>query len=344
MRLLLALLPCLSYSAIIDRSFESRPLLVSGHLDLSEDTLIDNNWMRPAIIVLDGGSLKLGHCVRQTFGVQARDTDPGLGQTFDGQFLPQLQIGFSHHDFARAFVVGMGSVKIEAKGIKADTCVLLVANGDGSYGKGSKVSVDQMTGFRFGVLASGQEDLDCTIDKSEPHLWPRDFGSGPGHTFYANESRKGSEFLRLLNPRVRVNSVRTTGNGIYDHVTAKFKGSWNIDYECLDDQNPCGALDQYGSSGSARINWAHPGSEAKNDIFLAFRSGNENGFGTPPGKFAISGRFDATRADQSIPRYRWETKLGTFFGSCEVIGGAPGVAWAGTDVTGLVNKAREIVK
>ena len=337
----LVLLSSLASAEVIDRTHEERPLIVRGHLDMSEDTLIDNNASRPAVIVMDGGSFKLGKAVRTPSGIQTRSQDPGLGLTFDGKFLPALEIGFSHHDFARAFVAALGSVSIECDDMLADVCVSITANPDGTYGTDSKISVRDMHDFRFGVLASGQTNLLVEIETATAALWPQS-DEGPGHAFYANESRNSAkrEFLRLLGCKVRIGKSTASPMvpGIRgDHVTAKFKGAWNVDYECLDDQNPCGALDQYGSSGRANVQWKHPGGNAQNSIFLAFRSGNEGGFGPPNGKWIVSGRFDARNApDLSVPRYRWETKEAKFV-DCTVLGGAEASEWEGVDKSGVRN-------
>lgn len=324
---------------VIDRTLEREPLVVTRDTDMSDVTLVDYNPSRPAIVLV-GCSLKIAAIVRPTGAVHSPASDPGLGVWFDGTFLPKLQIEFSHHDFDRASVAALGSVKIDVGSMICDTGISLTALPDGTYGKNSVVKIDSISGFRFGVLATGQEKLDVRIGTALAALWPADAGEGPGHAFYANESRLSAtgEFLRLKGVTLRIGTSRAVAKAAgvrADHVTAKFKGSWGVDYECLDDQNPCGALDQYGSYGTARIVWIHPGIDAQNPVFSAFRIGGEGGFGTPPGKFVVTGTFDSNKCpDQTVPRFRWETpKAAASLVTCA--GGGLPVVWPGSDVTGV---------
>ena len=104
-----------------------------------------------------------------------------------------------------------------------------------------------------------------------------------------------------------------------DNVTVKFKGAWDVDYECLDDQNMCGAFDQYGSSGKVNVRWTHPGGTAQNDIFLAFRSGNESNFGKPNRNFVVMGDFDCLRGVKESVHVRALKLvfLGCFLAACD---------------------------
>lgn len=326
---------------ILDRTNEKRPLVISDHSpSFSNTILIDNNLSRPAVIVLHGASLNLAAAYRRPNGVNDVPTDPGLGDTFDGTFLPKLEIGFSHHDFARAFIVGMGKARIICREMIADTCVLLTAQPSGSYGVGSLVDLEKISGYRFGVLATGQEGLEVNVGRGLQSLWGNE--EGPGHTFYANESRlsKTNEFLRVIGCKVIIGwntAVAMVPKVRKDHVTAKFKGTWGVDYQCAFDRNPCGAFDQYGASGIAKVNWAHDGSDAQNNIFTAFRCGGDGGFGTPRGKFVVAGSMNAALApDQKlVPAFRWETKYAAA-SEAEVIGGAPPSIYDGTDTLGLI--------
>ena len=338
---LLASLPALAHGdtllKVLDRTNEPRPLVIDADTDMSDTLLIDDNGTRPAVLLLSG-TFKLGGARRSPNGVQERDNDPGLGSIFDGTFQPRLKITFSHHDFDRAFVAAMGTFKFECGTMTADTCVSVTASPDGSYGHGSTIKLGTISGYRFGILASGQQDLDVSITEATSASWNN--GEGPGHTFYGNESRltATSEYLRLKGVKIRIGKSRSVAmaTGVRgDHVTTKFKGSWGVDYECLDDKNACGAFDQYGSSGIARVKWVHPGGDAMNGNFAAFRCGGEATFGPPAGKFIVSGFFDCTRApDQTVTSYRWETKMAAF-AEATLIGGGAATVWQGTDITGL---------
>lgn len=86
------------------------------------------------------------------------------------------------------------------------------------------------------------------------------------------------------------------------HPTVKFKGAWGVKYTCLDDQNPGGAIDSFQSSGTAVVNWKHPGGSFQNPQFMAGRLGDgQASFGTPPSDFVLSGSFDSSKApDQTV--------------------------------------------
>lgn len=337
--------PGITVPKTIDRTKEPLPLIIETAEDLSNVILIDNNPTRPAVVILNGGSLKLKSGIRATDQPYAPDTDPGLGKLFNGSILPVLQIGFSHHDFARAFVVCMGSFRLKAESIKATTCVLVLANPDGTYGVDSKVDIAKLTECKFGVLATGQKNLSVNVAETYLSLWTKDDAVlGGGHVLYCNESNrydnKGQivEFLRVLGLTARLGKVRALPKQAAVRVnaspTVKFKGTWDVDYECLDDQNPCGAFDAFNSSGVARVNWIHPGVDAQNTVYLAFRVGDQTSFGTPNGNFIISGTFDYSKApDQSARAFAMHTVSGkVFFATCRTNG------LAKPDIYGMVNK------
>lgn len=334
----LLLVPVLASARTLDRTNELRPLLVNSDTDFSDVDLIDNNSSRPAVIVINS-EFKLNSLSRQATGVVTRQSDPGLGATFDGTFLPHQEIEFSHHDFARAGIVAMGTFRVTAETLSADTCVLVLSQLDGTYGEGSLLRVTNMSGFRHGVLATGQRNLNVEIGEATAALWP-DETSGPGHAFYANEAKFKGSHQRLLGCRVRIGKSRAVAMASrvrVDHVTAKFKGAWNVDYECLDDQNPCGALDEYDSSGKAVIDWKHPGGDAQCGIFIAFRCGDGSTFGEPNGRFVVSGQFDTRLApDQSVRALALHMKKqSAFFKDVVLKGRAKPDYYGGLDTTGL---------
>ena len=321
---------------VLDRTSEPLPIIVTSDLDLNDVCLVDDNPSRPAIIILNG-SLKLGAGNRRRSPINAVPTDLGIDRFFDGKPLPELKINFSHHDFARAFIVAMGSVDVTVGTVNASTGVLVVAEPGGEPGRGSKVSVSNMLGHRFGVLASGQKGLTVDIKNAVAGIYSTANDEPPGHTFYANECRLGEKFLRCEDLTVKIGTSRVQlmeKSVRADNVTAKFKGAWNVKYECLDDENPCGALDQFDSSGVAMIKWKHPGDDALNPIFQAFRSGGGANFGLPPGRFQISGTFDCSRSpEKSVPSYRFESKLSSFKDATVI--GSKGEEWEGTNSRGL---------
>lgn len=330
--------PSLAHAKTLDRSFEPAPLIVRSDTDLSGVDLVDNNPSRPAVIVISA-SFKLRSFSRDATGVVVRASDPPLDNVFDSKLLPKQKIDFSHHDFARAGIVAMGSFHVTCEDMHADTGVLVLSQPDGTYGENSTLDLGRLTGFRHGVLATGQKHLSVTIQEATAALWP-DEESGPGHAFYANEARFRGEHMRLLGCTLRIGKSRAiamAANVRVDHVTAKFKGAWDVDYECLDDENPCGALDEYDSSGTARINWRHPGGDAQCDIFIAFRCGDGTPFGKPNGKFFVSGRFDTSLApDPSVRALAFHMKeQSAFFKDVELKGKAKPDLYGGLDSSGL---------
>lgn len=337
--ILIALLgPSLAYAKTLDRSFEPAPLIVRKDTDMSGVDLIDNNPSRPAVIVV-GATFKLRSFSRDANGVVVRASDPPLDNVFDTKQLPKQKIDFSHHDFARAGIVAMGSFHVSCEEMHADTCVLVLAESDGTYGEDSTLNLGRLTGFRHGVLATGQKNLTVNIQDATAALWP-DEESGPGHAFYANEARYRGEHMRLLGCKLRIGKSRAVAMSSrvrVDHVTAKFKGAWDVDYECLDDENPCGALDEYDSSGTAKINWRHPGGDSQCGIFIAFRCGDGTPFGKPNGKFFVSGHFDTSLApDPSVRALALHMKQQTaFFKDVELKGKAKPDLYGGLDGSGL---------
>lgn len=327
---------------ILDRTKEARPLLITKDTLMSDTVLVDNNPSRPAVI-LRNAKLVLGGAYRAPTNKHIVPTDPGLGETFDGTFLPRIDIDFSYHDFARSFVVGMGSFGLVCPKMTAPTCVLALSDCDGTYGDYSRIDVKQMDGFLFGVFATGQKNLTVNIGKAEALLYGEDPNEPPAHTFYANECKLRGEFLRVIGCNVTIGKsvaiVKTKGVR-RDHVTAKFKGTYGVFYQCYDDNNPCGALDEYGASGIAKVNWRHDGSDAQNSIFTCFRLGigEDYRFGPVNGKFVIAGEFDARLAqDQVAAAFRWETKYAAASEALVLGGGDPSVYGVG-DTLGLVHK------
>ena len=325
---------------VIDRTDEKLPLIVRRETVI-EGTLVDDNPSRPAIVVLPGGSLKVGE-VRRTVSIRwVESDDPGIGWIF-GQELPKVEIGMSHHDFARAAIVGLGTVHIEADLISSNAGVLLTAGPAGEYGKGSTVTIKELTGFREGVLASGQERLEVTIDEAVAALWPDE---PAGHTFYANESFLGKEFLRVKGVKLRIGSVRAVARASkirVDHYTAKFKGAWGVDYQCFDDQNPCGALDAFDASGKANVVWKHPGGDAQNPVALAFRLADRAGFGNAESKFVLSGLFDHSLAPDPKTRaaalHMLDRPQRSFVSDVTLKGRARADAYDGVVTTGMVEE------
>ncbi|MBL8066458.1 MAG: hypothetical protein JNM34_11470 [Chthonomonadaceae bacterium] len=337
------LLPVISLGQslrVLDRTREPLPLLIDGDTDMAHLLLVDNNPSRPAIVVIDG-RLNLGGGQRQGMEQYLSPNDPGLGSLFDGGRFPKLDISFSHHDCARAFIVAMGSVRIDVGSYEGDSCALLLPSANGDPGHNSQLKIDKLSGYRIGVMASGQVNLSVTIGAAVANLRGADSENVPGHAFYANECRLQGRFLPVEGLRLRIASARALSSGPVrlDHVTAKFKGTRNLDYECLDDQNPCGAFDQFDSTGKIKVVWKHPGGQVQNSIFTAFRSGWTNKFGSPLKSLTISGSFDCTLAsDLSVPSYRLESAL-TSFQDATLIG-PPGDEWEGTRSTGLVRYSK----
>lgn len=311
---------------MLDRTNLDVPLLVY-YQEVMSSSLRDNNQNRPAVIVTTGGSIRCHSIYRKPTGAHSRESDPGLGKWFDGEFLPKLRIGFSHHDFARAAIVGTGTVDIEIGTLTADVGILLLPEPDGTYGYGSRITIKNLNGFRLGVLVAGQQDFDIRIARARASLW----ASEPmGHTYYANECRhENGAHLRTLGGSVRIGQNRATikESGVrHDHSTFKLKGSHGVYLECLDDDNPCGSLDAFDSSGIANLRHKSSGVGARN--FQALRIGR-GGFGDPPGNMCVLGEFDCSMSDPTVPSFRLESPNGRFAGA-QVTGSAP-VIWSGCD-------------
>lgn len=310
------------------------PLILTGNNRLLKT--VDNSTARPALVML-GGSLNLTTGYRTPTGIHARDTDLGLGEFYNGDLLPKLRIGFSHHDFARAFIVAHGTVDIKIGSLTADVGILLLPEPDGTYGHGSRIVIKSLNGFRLGVLVAGQKDFGIRIERAKANLW----ASEPmGHTYYANECRHESgEFLRTIGGSVRVGQNRAVIKepGVnHDHSTFKLKGSHGAYLECLDDDNPCGSLDAFDASGMANLSHKSSGLGAR--TFQAFRIGT-GGFGDAPANMCVMGDFDCSMSDQSVPSYRLESPNGRFAG-VNVTGSAP-VVWSECDRFGSVVEAVE---
>jgi len=310
------------------------PLILTGSNRLLKT--VDNSTARPAFVML-GGSLNLTAGYRAPTGIHERDSDLGLGHFYDGNLLPKLKIGFSHHDFARAFLVAHGTVDIRIGSLTADVGILLLPEPDGTYGHGSRITIKNLNGFRLGILVAGQKDFDIRIERANASLW----ASEPmGHTFYANECRhENGAYLRTLGGSVRIGQNRATIKepGVrHDHSTFKLKGSHGVFLECLDDDNPCGALDAFDSSGIANLRHKSSGHGARN--FQAFRIGR-GGFGDPSGNMCVLGEFDCSMSDPTVPSFRLESPNGRFAG-VQVTGSAP-VVWSGCDGFGSSVQAVE---
>lgn len=312
---------------------DSRPVVVAKGQELEVGFWVDESLERPACICF--GKVIVHTARRLLREDHERSGDPGLG-TF-----PEIQpnvTGFSEHDFCRAFVAAFGTVDVQLDDVVADTWVNLVANTDGTPGVKSRVVIGKGAGCRFGVLASGQDGLFCSIAEGSLNVYKND--QGDGHLFYANESTSGGKYLRLKNPTVVIGKARSVAmapNLRKAYATAKFKGSWNIDYRCFDDQNSCSFFDSFGSSGNAWIVGKHPGGDYMNGNFAAFRLGNNDPkWGAGDGnKVSVRGSFDMRLApNQLIQIAQVETPLSSFsvatFAGC----GAP-VVWAGCSVVGL---------
>lgn len=325
---------------VIDRTDERLPLIVRGE-QVIDGTLVDDNPDRPAVVLLPGASLKVGEIRRAVTIRWVEAEDRGIGWIF-GRELPKVDIGMSHHDFARAAVVGLGTVHFEADSVSANCGVLLTAEPSGDYGKGSTVDIGEISGFREGVLASGQQDLTVTIGRATAALWPNE---PAGHTFYANESYLGKTFLRVKGVKLRIGSVRALARASrirVDHYTAKFKGAWGVDYECLDDQNPCGALDAFDAAGQANVVWKHPGGDAQSPVALAFRLADRGGFGQASGRFELSGVFDHSLAPDphvtSAALHMLDRPQRSFVDGVRLIGRAKADAYDGVETRGMTEE------
>lgn len=294
--LALALLAPLASAQIlvaIDRTHEPLPLVVRDGETLKYDRFVDNHPDRPAVIVMSGGAITVNTAIRQPQELWER---PGVGLgNWNGILWDGLSIDFSREDFKRSFFVLMGSGYIKANSVTSDGCVLALPEPDGTYGENSLVKLGYAKG-RMGVMASGQKNLRVSITSWVGLL----YNSGPaGHGFYANECRMGTRYMRCLDPIVTVLKSRGKAmaqNVRFDHVTAKFKGTHGVDYTCLDDENPCGALDAFQSSGRAWVKWKYPFlGTAMNHVFSGMRLGDGQAmFGVPPSYFGVKGEFDGT--------------------------------------------------
>lgn len=323
----------------IDRTNEPYPLIIDKPTDMAKTNIIDNNLKRPGIMILPGGSLKLNSFYRQPLEQHVYQDDASLDSLFSINSLPRIQITASHHDARRSAVWCMGTFQFTCNKITAGTCVLVTAAPNGEYGVNSVLKLGTLTGCRFGVLATGQRDFTCTIKKCVQTIWEKDDAEiGGGHAFYANESYKGTEFLRLRNCKVRIGQAlgvpAHNGLRVNASMTAKFKGSYGVDYECLDDQNPCGALDVFQASGVARINWKHPGVDAQNTVAIAYRLGYNGQWGDPDANFGLTGKFDHSLAPNQLIRSAalHMTKQFCFLLGVEMIGASR------VDAYGVVNK------
>lgn len=307
------------------------PVFVREPLDLSSVTVKDDG-NGPSFIVV-GSSLKVKEVLRPV-GKEYGEGAPGIGI-----YLP-IQFSTSHKDWDESAIVALGSCEVIAESITSNVCVNVLPNVDGSYGQGSVVKIGKVSGFRFGVLASGQATFRCEIGESEATLYDDE---PAGHCVYANRCTKDGKQLGLRGAYVRIGKSRAYGVQGKDSVTAKFKSTWELDYACLDDKNPCGALDAFDCSGTAKIAWWHPGGLGTpyNPVFGAFRvsSHPEN----PPanGKLSLSGTFDNSLGNQTVFGWMWQTKLATF-STCIVKGGGKGDVYWYADPTGVQLLPKEI--
>jgi hypothetical protein len=296
--------------------------------ELLSKSIVDNNPDRPAIVVMPGGKVKCASVRRKVTGLHAKDSDPGIGKWFDGAFLPRLHFSTSHHDFSRAAIVGLGTVDIDVGTLASDVGIVLLPEPDCAYGVRSRIRIRSMNGHRLGILVAGQKDVDIQIGSSLAYLW----GDEPnGHTFYANECRdENGKFLGVVGGSVKVGKNRTklmTGVVELDHTTFKLKGAESVYLECLDDTNPCGALDVFDSSGMANLRLETSGSHSKN--FQAFRISGHGEFGQPKGNMCVMGDFDCSLSDPELPGFRLESPNGRFAGV--KVKGSPPYVWQGCD-------------
>lgn len=303
----------------MNRTLEPQPYFVK---DGESIPFLQDYSSRPALIV-QGCSFHLGTGVRTVSGKVSSPSDPPIPKNIQGQ------LDFSHHDYTHAFMVCQGDFHVTIDTLIADIGVLILPNPDGSYGVSSTLKIGKLLNVYFGVLASGQMNLDCQIGTSVQSIYGD--SDSPSHTFYANETRWQGKYCRLLNPKVRIGSVSSNikKESKSDHVSVKFKGSHGIDCIVNRDFNNFGAFDCYGSSGVIQSNWKHPGG-CSNGIFLAFRNGI-GPYGDPGGTLLVKGNYDARKATQPVPSVRWENPNGRF--DCSVTGNV----WAdlGTQTAGL---------
>lgn len=298
----------------------------------------DDARNEPAILAWNA-KVTIGKALRNPSKDYVRDDDPPLAKWFDGSFLPKLGCDFSHHDFARAFIVAMGSCDIRLTSVTSDVAVLVLPNPDGTYGT-TNVSISYSKA-RFGVMASGQKTLNVRIANSTQLLYADEI---PGHAYYGNVCRVNGKPLGVRGGTVTIgkNRALTMAQGIRkDHVTFKAKSGWDMRYQCYDDRNPCGAIDLFDSSGFFDVDWAHLGGDAMNNVFTAFRIGSNPENPQANGKACLMGAFDCSKApDQTIPNFRLETKLASF-ATCRVKGGGQPSVYGIADSGGV---ALEIVK
>ena len=300
--LTLALLPVWAGAqSVLDRTLEPFPLVDPG--PMPGVTIIDKNTSRPAV-VLHGTSFTCSKIVRTTDGDVYLAHPPR----------PASQIDYSSNDYAEAGVVLFGSGNIDVGTIDANVGVLVLPFEDGRYGVDSKIRIRYLRNYVFGVLASGQLRLDCSIQDARGYLWPDPDRIKNSHAFYANRSMFRGSFMRLLSPKVRIGKSRAVPMGGATegmHPTAKFTGSWNIDYECLNDQNPGGALDENMSCGLVRVKWKHPGGKFQNPTFTGFRLMDGGDFGPAPFDLGVIADIDDRLApNREVPSIAVHVKGG----------------------------------
>ncbi len=304
-------------TSTVDLSHKPEPTIIRKMTNWAGKTIVDKNTDRPTFIIEQGGSLLADKFVKPTSQEHARPTDPGLGKWFDGTFMPKLKIGFSHHDFARSLAVIMGTGFLRIAEVEGDVPVLMTAAPDGTYGDGSKVSISYMKGFRLGVAFTGQKNLDLYVMHANMAIRAyQDAEVGGGHVFYGNESwlydDAGNRQKYLAAEDVEINIQKIEGHAgspftlplrVNEWSSAKFKGTRRVNYRCLHDCNPCGALNVIGATGRADIKlWEHPGTDIQNKQFLAFRFTDiQPEWGKQMGNFSLSGVFDPRLArDQTV--------------------------------------------
>lgn len=321
----------------LDRTNEPLPLLITEKNCLNYESvfIIDNNFSRPAVVINSPRRpVSFFGIFREQNELHINPKNKPLDYWFNDLFLPKLNgLGFSHHDFASANFVSIGSIEFCLKTSHGNTHLLSVPNLDGTPSKDSIISIDSMAGHRFGTLVSGTNNSTIYIKNTVAHLWPDSDIQPAGHSIYFNESFCNGRFIRSYNIGCVIENSSAIGDSTKDHVTAKFKGVDGLLYTCMNDSNPCGTLDQFSSSGICCLHWRGNKSFYHNKIFQALRSGEQNDkFGVPDGNFILQGILDCSNLPTSVPSVRLESSK-TFASKLVVKGGGL------PDIYGVVNKS-----